>query len=882
MDQDVIFYFSGTHWDREWYRTFQGFRLKLVEMLDALIEALETDGRLRAFHLDGQTILVDDYLEARPEMRDRLGALIRAGRVIIGPWYCMPDEHLVSGEALIRNLELGAARCRDWGVSPWPVGYVCDVFGHIAQLPQILNGFGIGTAVLGRGTNEHTTPAVFCWAAPDGSRVTALKLPDKSGYGSFAMDVCGQAALGAMRAADDPAFLTAAREYVDHEKARTDTGIAIVWDGMDHEGVHPQIPEYLAALAALYPGDRVEYGNLTEVFDEIRRRGPALPMRHGELMEPTRGEGPHLHLLVNTLSSRQSLKARNDYCQDLLEKHLEPLCVHFRRQGLGDYRPFLRLAWESLLQNHPHDSICGCSVDRVHEEMKFRFSQVESIAEAVEARALDELAGGRASIGDGADTLVVVNPLPTPYRDLVRLRLPFAPGYPKWSEPFHYQHVCAFRLVDDAGREAPYAIESIDAGANVLVAGEQVKKADLYTLLVPLKFKGQGGMRLRVVPSGRPVRDLGAPIASADGALENAFLRVEIAPDATVTLTDKRTGRAYGGLMRLLDDGEIGDGWNHVPPRCDRIYLGARLISVCVTVDGSVAGALRAELSLMIPEGNERLTSGEARSGRLTALCATLRLTLGRDDRAVRVSLTVDNCARDHRLRLAFPTGIAGGEYEVNDTFCFLRRPVGLDASTHDWKERDRVERPTGGIVLKRDAQGRGLAVIDRGGLHECAALDDARGTLCLTLLRAFGRTHTTNGEDGGQELFAHDYQMLLQPLDGEDNTALQQLQIQLKARPASFVSRAWRPEQGRLALSGAVCFSALRPIDGGAELRLYNPGEREAGYRLEGLGDWTRVRLCALDGRALARLAVVGGRLEGMAPAHGIVTLRLTKSEEE
>lgn len=884
MASDIIFYFSGTHWDREWYQTFQGFRLKLVEALDALVEAMEQDPRLSAFHLDGQTIPLDDYLEVRPEMRERLGALIRGGRVLIGPWYAMPDEHLVSGEALIRNLEAGAARCRQWGVSPWPVGYVCDIFGHIPQMPQIFRGFGLDTAVLGRGTNEHTTPAVFRWEAPDGSQVTVLKLPDKSGYGSFAMDVCGQAALGPLREAGDPAFLEAARAYLDHEKARTQTGVAVVWDGMDHEGIHPQIPEYLEAIQALYPGDRVLYGNLTELFGLLAERRPALPVRRGELMEPARAPGLHLHLLSSTLSSRQSLKAANDRCQNLLEKRLEPLCVYFARRGLSDFRPFLRLAWESLLQNHPHDSICGCSVDRVHEEMKFRFSQVESIAEAVEARALSQLAGGRALIGEAGGELAVVHPLPTPYSRLTRLTLAFAPGFPKWSEPFHYQGVCAFHLLDEEGRALEYAIESVQERASVLVASERVAQADLYTLLVPLAFAGQEARTLRVEPSAHPVRDLAAPIATEDGALENRYLRAQLDASGELTLTDKRSGRVYPGLLRLRDWGEIGDGWNHVGPRCDRVYQGARLTSQSVTLGGSLVGRLMATGALMAPEAGERLAAGEARSERLTGLPFTLELTLGREDQALSVSLTLDNCVRDHRVTLSFPTGLAGGNYEVSDAFCFVSRPVGLDGTTHDWKECDRVERPTSGICLKRDAGGQGLAVIALGGLHECAALDDGAGTLRLTLLRAFSRTHTTNGEVGGQELFPHRYQLLIQPLCGEDNLVLERLRCQRETEPACYVRPPQSerpPEPQGLRLTGGVCLSALRPIEGGAELRFYNPGCQEAAYRLEGLGEFSRAAVCALDGRRLALLEVRAGCLTGVAPAQAIVTLRLMREEE-
>ena len=178
-------YISGTHWDREWYRPFQEFRMLLVELMDGLLDLLETDAAFRFFHLDGQTCILDDYLRIRPEHKDRLAALIGSGRILIGPWFTMPDLFCVGAEALIRNLLLGAGICREWGVAPLPVAYTCDMFGHPSQMPAIYAGFGLRHCVLGRGTNESTTPAFFEWEAASGARVFCFKLQDSMGYGAF-------------------------------------------------------------------------------------------------------------------------------------------------------------------------------------------------------------------------------------------------------------------------------------------------------------------------------------------------------------------------------------------------------------------------------------------------------------------------------------------------------------------------------------------------------------------------------------------------------------------------------------------------------------------------------------------------------------------------
>ena len=139
-----------THWDREWYSPFQTFRLRLVELLDDLLPRLEADPSYAHFLLDGQMAVVDDYLAIRPEAEERLRRLAASGRVAMGPWYVLMDEFLVSGETIVRDLQLGLDRAARFG-GAMSVGYLPDMFGHIAQMPQILRQFGFADAVVWRG-----------------------------------------------------------------------------------------------------------------------------------------------------------------------------------------------------------------------------------------------------------------------------------------------------------------------------------------------------------------------------------------------------------------------------------------------------------------------------------------------------------------------------------------------------------------------------------------------------------------------------------------------------------------------------------------------------------------------------------------------------------
>ena len=254
-----IYYYSGTHWDREWYQDFQGFRMRLVSVVNELIEVLEQDPSFKVFHLDGQTIVLEDYKEIEPVKAERLKKLIQERRVLVGPWYVMPDEFLVSGESLIRNFMTGHRIAKEWGTEPWKFGYVNDIFGHIAQMPQILNGFGMRHALLGRGTNEHTTPAFFVWQSPDGSECVTFKLHDEHGYTSATRLIMDQVDPEKGVTSDLEEHI---RNLVEYERKRSDVPVLVLMDTYDHQPVKKHTPAVLDMMRKLYPEAEVKHESL--------------------------------------------------------------------------------------------------------------------------------------------------------------------------------------------------------------------------------------------------------------------------------------------------------------------------------------------------------------------------------------------------------------------------------------------------------------------------------------------------------------------------------------------------------------------------------------------------------------------------------------------
>lgn len=355
--------------------------MSLVDVVDEVLALLEGDERMR-FTLDGQMAPLDDYLEIRPEREEQIRRFVEKGQLAVGPWQTLPDEFLVSGESLFRNLEVGLERASQFG-RPMLVGYIPDSFGHIAQMPQILRTFGIARAALWRGVPSEITTHSFLWEAPDGSNVSAQYLPE-DGYSNAAYAFGGK---------DTP-------EIVE-ERLRPwfgdDPMLGMV--GTDHMPPVRDLPDRIPADAHV--------ATLTEYFEAIDGTTPPVGW-HGELRSASRA-----NLLPNVVSARIDIKQACARAERALERYGEPLQALY-----GDEWPeqFLRIAWSRLLQNSAHDSICGCSTDEVSAQVLVRYAEAEQIGTELALRAVQRIA-----VDTPGDCTVVVNPSPFRRREIVEL-----------------------------------------------------------------------------------------------------------------------------------------------------------------------------------------------------------------------------------------------------------------------------------------------------------------------------------------------------------------------------------------------------------------------------------------------------------------------------
>ncbi|MCX7003820.1 MAG: hypothetical protein NTV22_11180, partial [bacterium] len=269
-----VFVCSNTHWDREWHTPFSVFQMRLLQLFDQLTALLLRDPAYRCYNFDGQTIVLEDFLDFRPEMADTLRALVAQGRITVGPWYVLPDEFIAGDEALVRNLLLGTQQAGAFGACS-RTGYLPDMFGHIAQMPQLLRGFGIDNAILWRGISDATLPNEFVWQAPDGSRVLTHRINERVGYG---IGWFGQwpihSALGVKL---DPAVFkqpAAKAEWfvklVEHIAATATTDVVYYPHGTDHTLPDPETSAWLQIARTLRPAWEIQHASFDECMAALR------------------------------------------------------------------------------------------------------------------------------------------------------------------------------------------------------------------------------------------------------------------------------------------------------------------------------------------------------------------------------------------------------------------------------------------------------------------------------------------------------------------------------------------------------------------------------------------------------------------------------------
>ena len=839
-DKWKLIVISHSHWDREWYSPFPSFRIRLAGMMDRLLDIFAADPEFGHFMADGQVILLEDYLEVRPERRREIARLVKEGRLLVGPWYTPPDEYLVGGESLVRNLQRGIRLARELG-GAMMIGYSPDAFGHIAHLPAILRGFGIEDAVIWRGADDRLEKTEFWWEAPDGSEVLTHHLA--LGYGP-----------APKLSSDLDALLGFLGWFRREMEPRATSRFLALMNGTDHAPPQADLTAILAtANSALVDADLV-HGHLPLFFEGVRRsmgkQAHTLPRYRGEFRSSQRA-----HILPGVVSARMWIKQRNQCCEDLLARWAEPFSVWSsllrRRLAKRWQKPvfppeplskppvdsasisgLLAQGWKSLLENHPHDDICGCSVDAVHQGMVSRFDSCQQIGEELTDKALREIA---AQVDNSSEPgIAVFNPGSGPRTDFVTFSWPIAKG----EEPR--------AVIDGKGRELPCQVISRPTPYYMTVPWEPPQEMGVG--FVARDVPGYGYRAFRVVagpPQGRH------PTSQAADSIENEFFKVEAdAKDGTITLHDKKTGQILRKLNRLVDDGDRGDEYAYWAPARDTVIESpVRPPSVSVVENGPARFTLEVASVYGLPQALSK--GGETRSRRTVDCRIRSRISLYPGVRRVDIRTEVENRARDHRLRVHFPTDIQTDVSHAEQHFGVVTRPTAVPEADETWMEQPVGTYPQKSFVDVNDGE-HGLMLVNRG-LPEYEVLPGAGGvTLALTLLRCVGwlcrgDMTTRRGPAGpifletpeAQCLGSHVFEYALIPHRGgwqQTFNEAHRFAVPMQARRSGSERGVLTAEESLIEISSAkVVLSALKRAENGAGVvaRLYNIDDRPVRARV-------------------------------------------------
>lgn len=353
--------FVHTHWDREWYREFEVFRMRLLRVFDNVIEMLESN-LLPSFYFDGQTSALEDYLEMRPEKQNIVKTLIKDKKLFIGPFYCLIDEFLTNTTVLEKNLEKGIKYSNNFGCSEF-VGYFADTFGHTANVIPILKNYGINTAIVWRGCGD--IPSEFTWSDGE-SQINCINLVRGYFNDFFTADI------------EIEQRTKLIKDNLD-KIAQKSGNVLLMPIGGDHLGINPNFLDIVDDVNKRLTDYEIVIGSIFDYIELVKKRFSNYTYV-GELRDNSK-----TFTLQGSFSSRLDLKKLNIETSYLLES-ADRLRKYYYNSS-NKYENLIEYAYKLLLQNQAHDSIYGCSLDDVHKEDIIRYKKIKQIANTI----IDEL-----------------------------------------------------------------------------------------------------------------------------------------------------------------------------------------------------------------------------------------------------------------------------------------------------------------------------------------------------------------------------------------------------------------------------------------------------------------------------------------------------------
>ena len=754
---------SHTHWDREWRYPFQITRAMLIDMIDRLLEVLDSTPEYKSFLLDSQCIILEDYLAVKPEREGELRRQVETGRLVIGPWYSLPDTPEISGESIVRNLLLGSSIIEEWKGTKW-TGYSPFSFGQSSQIPQIYRGFGIDHIYFYRGNNDRITKNEYIWEAPDGSRIMGMRAINPYGRANWYVHVYRPLALNKWPFQwefhweegqlpfhpcndDDQVFdyrllegkhceklfpenLPKALEEIRRDAIKDSTCPHLLYmDGMDQAHPYPRTPEIVEMANRLHTPDTYIHCSFADYVQAVKDSDPDLKVMEGEFRYPM-VDGLWQNLFPGMLSARIYLKQQNRQCEAMLQKNADTWAAIAELLGMEYPQGMIDLAWKYLLANQAHDSIAGCGVDSVHEDVEYRFRQVSLLASDITQRALAHIVRNidNKQLPENAICLFAFNPTQFKRSEVVRAII----DIPRESG------ISTFSVEDERGEELQLQIlrgydhEPIVNHPYDFPVPFKAKRFHCAILLPGIP--GLGYRTFRIKRHRGPDKNPGS-MSPAKNTLENRFVYVKILSDGRLDVLNKESAVWYRGLHYFKDCSETGDHGTHRPADSDEILTSiGEPAEIEKVVDGPILIQYKIKVTLMLPRN--ALPDRSSRNPEKVPFPITSVITLRTESRFLEIRTETNNQVLDHKLQVMFPSGYRNAERSFSEThFAVTYRNI-QPPDTSAWKEPMLPFYPQ--YMFAGIENGKtGLAIFNIG-LPEYAAFADRDRTIGLTLLRTY------------------------------------------------------------------------------------------------------------------------------------------------
>ena len=749
-----VYIISHSHWDREWYMAYEQHHMRLIELIDDLLELFEVDPSFNSFHLDGQTIILDDYLQVRPEKRQAIQQAINEGKLRIGPFYILQDDFLISSESNVRNMLIGMEESRKWG-TPVMLGYFPDTFGNMGQTPQLMKQAGISAAAFGRGVkpigfdnqvleaeNYSSQYSEMWWKGPDQTAIFGLLFANWYSNGNE-IPVEKEAALAFWK-----------QKLADAEQYAS-TNHLLMMNGVDHQPVQKDISKAIHLANELFPDYEFIHSNFTDYLEAVQKDVPEdLGSVEGEL---TSQETDGWYTLANTASARVYLKQWNTKVQRQLENITEPLAT-MAYEVSGNYpHDQLDYAWKTLMQNHPHDSICGCSVDSVHREMIPRFEKADEVGKYLAQDSLEQLTAAIDTTGFPKDSFpfVIVNTAGMDKTGEAEItieleRKRFAEGIPEqlYQElenlPKHKYHV---ETKSGATIPAILSEETVQFGYDLPKDRFRVPyMARMIKVTLPLEnMPAFSWETFALVEGEAKAEEKETMIHQSGRIIENGPLHLTIEKNGTITMEDRKNKRKLNNLHIFEDIGDIGNEYIFKQPFCDQPILSSNKENseVKVLVDTPEIAKISILQEMEIPvSADERLEKEQQmvvefryrkaeRSKEKRILQIKTIMTIRKDSKKIDFETTLDNQMKDHRLRVLFPTKLHVEHHEADSIFEVVKRPNHVSKS---WENPTNPQHQQAFVNIHDEEYG---VTVGNFGLNEYEVTED--GQIAVTLLRSVG-----------------------------------------------------------------------------------------------------------------------------------------------